>query len=129
MSNPKRAEVEIELGTHTYTIKPTFQVMCEIEDSTGCGIIELGERMTRMQFGIQDVTKILYPPLKDQKNQDTGKPWTYEDLGQALLEKGFPLVAGPLSQFFAFSLGYDPDTPANGAGKRPTKKRSRRGKR
>lgn len=39
MSNPHRGEVEIRLGSRTWTMRPTHEAIVEIEEATGLGIL------------------------------------------------------------------------------------------
>lgn len=113
MANKKRGEVDLVLQGETYTLRPTFQALEEIESSMGMGLIEIGSNFTQQAFRMTDVVKILHPIMRHHDNPDTGKPWTYHELGEAIIQQGFTETVPVLGAFFAYALGVDPEEEAD----------------
>ena len=47
MANKARGEVELALGGEVYVLRPTFGAVCEIEDTIGTNLFDIGRRLER----------------------------------------------------------------------------------
>lgn len=85
MPNDLRGEIEINLGGQTYLMRPSFQVMREIEMLTRMDINPLGKKFSLAQQGIQDVTAVLYAGIRGGGNTKL----KYDEVGEMVYRKGF----------------------------------------
>ena len=53
MANKHRGEVEVRLGGRTWTMRPAFQALAEIEGTTGLGFAAVVKPFADSQFGWQ----------------------------------------------------------------------------
>lgn len=60
MANKLRNEIDIVLCGRDFTLRPTFECLCEIETRTGKGIIELLQDIMALKFRGKDVSIILW---------------------------------------------------------------------
>lgn len=100
MTNNTRGEIEVTLGGERHTMRPTFQAMCEIENTTEMGLVELAQRFSEGRFGGQHVTAIILAGLRGAYND----PPSYEEIGEQVVKQGFQDLAGPVSAFLAVLL-------------------------
>ncbi|MFQ5783600.1 MAG: gene transfer agent family protein [Alphaproteobacteria bacterium] len=59
MANAERGEIDVTFDGASYTLRPTFQALCEIEDETGMGIAAIVQRFRKAEFGVREVTAIM----------------------------------------------------------------------
>ena len=93
MANTHRGEVNITLAGSEYTLRPTFNVIAQIEDSCGAGIVTLATSASNIgEMSLSDVTKIIYMLLVEQ---DDFKD--ISELGSIIMAEGvlsfMPIVA------------------------------------
>lgn len=104
MANPHRGEVEVTLDGKSWTLRPTFEALCEIEDSTGVGIAVMLRRFGEGSFGVRDVAAILAAGIAA-----TGKPAPgIERIGEIVVEQGIASFVAPIGVFLAGAVGIDP---------------------
>ena len=60
MANAARGEVVFVAAGRTYTLRPTFEALCAIEDRLGIGLIELAERITQRRHGVRDIASAIF---------------------------------------------------------------------
>lgn len=50
MANKQRGELDVTVGGTVYTLRPTFDCFCELEDLVGKGMLELLQAINRGHF-------------------------------------------------------------------------------
>jgi hypothetical protein len=102
MANRLRGESEITLGGVTYHLRPTFAAIMEIEDRLG-GVVPLAVRAARGEFGLKDLTVIVWATL----NAVEGQKLELAAVGDFILERGIaettPMVRDVLTQILGGS--------------------------
>lgn len=97
MANRLRGESEITLGGVTYRLRPTFAAIMEIEDRLG-GVVPLAVRAARGEFGLKDLTVIVWAAL----NAVEGQRLELAAVGDFILARGIaeitPIVRDVLTQ-------------------------------
>ncbi len=105
MANKHRGEVDITLLGKTWTLRPTFGALAEIEDATGMGLAAIVQRFASGAFGIADVAIVLREGMRavrdDVPDLETIKP--------AIVEEGFGTYALAAGEFLGNAvLGDNP---------------------
>ncbi len=122
MTNESRNEVEVVLDGKTWTMRPTFQRLREIEHKTGRGALELlgligADRAHLDQFAI-----ILEYGLKDANES----PPDFEQIGEWLVRDGVnPLI--PAIAVYLGSVAVGSDAKKLLAPRRRTRKKAAAG--
>ena len=101
MANPHRGEVEITLAGKTYTMRPTFEALCEIEDRTGVGLAVQLRRFAEGTFGVRDVAAILSAGIRASDKAAPG----IDEIGQIIVEEGIAPFAEAIGVFLAGTVG------------------------
>ncbi len=104
MANLLRGEVDVVLGAATYTMRPTFQAICELEAKIGCNLYQLALRFQEGQFTLQEITSIVWFGLR---GVNTDLPFTYDALGNMIVQAGIVNFLKYASQFLASALGIE----------------------
>ena len=120
MANKHRGEVDITLLGESWTLRPTFGAMCEIEDETEMAILELARVFQNGRFGGRHVTAVICAGLRAAYDD----PPDYETVGGFVVKDGFHKHAGPVGEFLAILLSGEPQ-PKGDRKKREQKKKSR----
>ncbi len=64
MANLQRGEIPIKLDGVEYTLRPTFNAICEIESRTGLGIAQLILKAESGNTTLKDVVYIIWAGIK-----------------------------------------------------------------
>ncbi|WP_439816226.1 gene transfer agent family protein [Zavarzinia sp. CC-PAN008] len=106
MANPHRGEVDLVIGPHHLTLRPTFEALVEIEERAGTGLIPLTRRFLSRDFGLKDALAVIGPAAKAGGRVP-------DDLGPALVAHGLVGLGPALAGFLVRAVaGPDPATPA-----------------
>ena len=73
MTNPLKGEVNLTIGKETYKARLTVDSIVRIEESIGCGILKLAQRMADADIRISDVVSILTIALRGGGNDIQAK--------------------------------------------------------
>ena len=119
MANRHRGEVEVMLGGARYTLRPTFEALCEIEDRTGLGLVELARRFWEGRFGARQLAVVLWAGIRAAG----GDAPDYERIGQLVVEQGFQDLAGPVARFLAGVIGGEEDEEEEDTASAPAPKK------
>jgi len=119
MANRHRGEVEVTLGGARYTLRPTFEALCEIEDRTGLGLVELARRFWEGRFGARQLAVVLWAGIRAAG----GEAPDYERIGRLVVEQGFQDLAGPVARFLAGVIGGEEEEDAAPAPKKKARTR------
>ena len=84
---PEWPSNDLTLDGKTWSLRPTFDALVRIEQSLGVGIVPLLYRYQSQQYGITDVTRILYEGIRAAHGNETPQ---FADLGEAVLRAGLP---------------------------------------
>ena len=100
MANKHRGEIEVKLAGKTWTIRPAFQALAEIEGITGLGIAAVVRRFTKGEFGIDDVAAVIAAGIRAAHDDAPD----FESVKRAIVEEGFNKFAVVASEFLAGAL-------------------------
>jgi hypothetical protein len=64
MVNPRRGELNLQLGTTQYKGKVTLDVLVRIESTMGCGVVKIAQRLSEGDLRISDILAILTPVIR-----------------------------------------------------------------
>lgn len=102
MSNALIGELDITVNEKSYTLRPTFEGLIEIEKRANCSLAQLTNRILLGIAGITDVTAIIYGGIYGHSE---GKPpITHGDIGQQIMKHGYCNLLGECGQFVAASI-------------------------
>ena len=77
MTNPLKGEISLNIGGTEYKARLTVDAIMQIENSVGCGILKLAQRMSEADIRVSDIIAVLTPALrgggKDMKHGDVSK--------------------------------------------------------
>lgn len=111
MANRERGEVSIEVGGKAYTLRPTFDAMCEFEELTGKTVDDLFEDVLKSKLsGLRAVTWCL---LQDVHAAEIK---TLKDASRWIDEAGVDAVRDAVER--ALGLNQAPE-PAQGGTEAP----------
>jgi hypothetical protein len=68
MTNPLKGQIEVTLGSQTYTARLTVDSIIKIETAVGCGIIKLAQKMGDADIRITDLITVLLHALRGGGN-------------------------------------------------------------
>jgi hypothetical protein len=96
MHNNLRSEVSIELGGKMYNLRPTFQTLCEIENSCNMSVITLLMKFDQRGIFLKELVAIVKSGLKGAGHR------VPKNLIEILHKKGFteilPIICSFLKQ-------------------------------
>ena len=101
MANSLRKEVEFDLDGRTYTVRPTFRKMSEIETRFGAGI-PLLSKLASCQVSVAEIAALVHIMIRDQP----GAP-AMKDLNDIVFEAGALSLLGPVGEFINNGLKTD----------------------
>lgn len=96
-ANPHRGEVSVTLDGREYKLRPTFQALVEIEQATGCGLVELTRRFIDGKHSMRDIASILVAGINAGR-EPGAPPVRFEQIGPWAYEAGFLRVTEPCLQ-------------------------------
>ena len=114
MANKQRGEVEVRLAGKTWTMRPTFQALCEIEGRTGVGITTLARRCHEGDFGAGPIVAVLWAGIRATHDDAPD----HDEVGRLVVAEGVIGFAAPALEFLLAALLGD------GAGKKVEKKKA-----
>jgi len=90
MANQQRGETTIVLGEESYTLRPSFEAMCEIEDHLNCSMLELVTKFQQGDLRFKATAMIIWAGIHGSQ-EDGFKPKTpptLEDVGNSIRKHG-----------------------------------------
>jgi len=119
VANRLRGEVELEIAGKTWTLRPSFAAICEIEDQTRMTIEDVFGIGLARNLGVGMTAIIIHAGIRAAHGDDAP---SFAELGDALVEHGYkkthaPLVEpgaanylgyGGLVLFLTGAMGFDP---------------------
>ena len=100
MTNKVRGEIEVELAGKTWTMRPAFGALAEIEGRTGLGMAAVVKRFTEGVFGIDDLAAVIAAGIRAAHDDAPD----FESVKRAIVEEGFNEFAVVASEFLAGAL-------------------------
>ncbi len=97
MANKHRGEVDITLLGESWTLRPTFGALAEIEDATGLGLAAVVQRFASGAFGIADVAIVLREGMRAVRDDAPD----LEAIKPAIIEEGFGKYALAAGEFLS----------------------------
>lgn len=94
MSDNPLQEVAIAFGGKTYRVRPTFEVLVNIEAATGQACRALGLKVWNGEAGVSEMAAIVNVILRSQ-----GDTRTLGETGEQMMEEGFLHLIDPLGSF------------------------------
>jgi Phage tail tube protein, GTA-gp10 len=83
MANKARGEVKLELGGEVHVLRPTFGAVCEIEDTIGTNLFDIGRRLERAEVTAQELVKLTHACIAQ-----SGSSIELDKLGEMIVEQG-----------------------------------------
>jgi len=90
-ANGPEPNIDLTLGEMTYSLRPTFGALMRIEQALGAGIGALRLRFLRSEYGVGEVTRIVYEGIRAVLGNDAPK---IEEIGEAIIRHGLDNEAG-----------------------------------
>ena len=124
MANKQRGEMALNLGPKKYVLRPSFQLLCEIEEALGVGLITFARRLMAGEFGVREIATVFAVAVRDQDGPDT------EETGKLIVQDGVAQYVGTLTEFLTTALsgnqkegpqreGHCHPPPRNGKAEKP----------
>lgn len=88
----------VTLGPHTYTLRPSFAALLQLEQRTGCGLVTLARRFADGSFTLADAEAVLRAGIEGAGQSAPA------ELGLLLVQSGLAGVAQPLAAFLHLAL-------------------------
>lgn len=99
MTNPMKGQVNLDLGDKTYKARLTIDAIMQIEESVGCGIIKLAQRMADGDIKMVDIVFTLLPALRGGGNDFTDK-----EVKEIVGDIGIVASAKAVAELLTFTL-------------------------
>jgi hypothetical protein len=107
MTNRRRGEVAVELGTKRYTLCLTLGALAELEDAFGAAdLVALAERFASGRLSARDLLKLLAVALRGG-----GHALTDDEVAGLPLDGGIEALAEALGDCLAAAFGSAPANP------------------
>ena len=100
MANKQRGEVEVCFAGKTWTMRPAFGALAEIEGRTGLGMAAVVRRFAEGELGIDDVAAVIGAGIGAAHDDAPD----FESVKRAVVEEGFNKFAVVASEFLAGAL-------------------------
>ena len=94
VANRARGEVTLSLGGQAYVLSPSFGAVCQIEDTLGTSLYEIGRRLESAEITARDLVAFAQACLAS-----AGHAVERDRLGALIVEDGTHAVIGVLLDF------------------------------
>ncbi len=112
MANPLRGEVDIRLAGKAYTLRPTFQALCELEQRAGSNLYHIARRFEDGSFTLLDITCVVWSGIRGTLGASAP---TFEDIGEHIVLQGVANMVDPACRYMAGALGVEIERTADGS--------------
>ena len=99
--NKVRGETTITLGDRSVVLRPTFEVLVEIEEITGLSAPLLLRRFAFNDVRVRDLAAIVWASAKAVDAEAAG---SFVAMGEAIVRVGVAELIAPIGDFYAGSL-------------------------
>jgi len=100
MTNPKRGELEINLGQQKYKAKVTMDGIARIESACGCGIVKVLNKLSDGDLTTTEICNILLPIIRSGGNDIQIK-----DVQKAVWDAGLADAMKAVAEVMGQALG------------------------
>ena len=100
MSNPKRGELSLTMGSETYHCKLNMDTIMRMEQNCGRGILTIANGLSKAEMSASDMIAILTPVLRSR-----GLDLKDRDVGKLIFEAGFTEGLRCIAEVIAFLIG------------------------
>jgi hypothetical protein len=115
MANKERGEVEVSLNGSTYIMRPTHNVITEIESRLGIGIFRVASRLRMADYWFTDISVIICEGIKGGV-LDPKEALSQDDVSRMIAEKGLDDYIQPTIQLISQMI-----TSKDSGGKKKTR--------
>lgn len=131
MANKQRGEVTLRLCGTDYTLRPTFEALCELEDRAGGSVLAMIASMEGGQIRLKELTHIIWSGMY---GYDAEAAPGVSEVGEFVLQEGLVSVIkqtdgngeNVITQFLVNGILGDEEVVSEPA-KKPVKKKAKRG--
>lgn len=109
MTNPKRGEFNLSLGTTIYKCKLNLDTMVRIEQNIGGSLLKLATKMQDADISASQVVAILTPVIRS-----SGKDVKDNDVKKIIWETGITDSIRAVAEIIAFIVGADEEVEDQG---------------
>jgi len=136
MANKQRGEVTLELAGKKYTLRPSFEAICELEDLLDKGIMEIVSILHSGNVRLKFIAAVIWAGMW---GYDKDKTPTFIEVGELVMETGITEVitqgdadGGALANFLLNGVTGDSKSKSEGSSSgnakvETVKKKHRRG--
>jgi len=89
MANQQRGEVTLKLCGMDYTLRPTFESLCELEDRTNSSVLQTIASMRGGDIRLKELTHIIWSGMFGYDAENTPE---VEVIGKLIIEEGLTNV-------------------------------------
>ena len=111
MANPLRAELTIKLGGKEYTLRPTFEAMCEFEELVDLSALGVMARLQNLETArLVYLSAAIWTGMKGFVDYEPSKLnliLTHAEIGKMIQEQGFTDFLAPVTQYLSNALMTD----------------------
>lgn len=101
MQVTKNGEIKIKFNKKTFTLIPTFKVLCAIEDELNKSIIDITNSLANNTLRLQEVITIMSHGIKSSDEQLLDA----DTLGELMLSSGLAETMQIVAKFLELGLG------------------------
>lgn len=110
MANKEIGEVDVDLGGVEYTLRPSFTALCEIEARAGMGLLKIAALIASQDITVKTIASVIYGGVMGHKGKGQPMPFSFDDLGEKIMEQGVMKFVPPVMVFLAGAMtGRHPD--------------------
>jgi hypothetical protein len=99
MTNPKRGEFQMELGSQNWKARVTMDGLARIEQACGCGILKILQKLSDGDLTTSEICSVLLPIVRSGGNDVTIK-----DIQSAVWEGGLAKAMTITGETLAIAL-------------------------
>lgn len=85
MANKQRGEVTLELVGDKYTLRPTFEALCELEDMLNIGILDIVAILHSGDVRLKFISAVTWAGIRGYSKDEAP---SYEEVGEMVLKTG-----------------------------------------
>jgi hypothetical protein len=112
LPNKYRSTFEIELNGVEYTLRPSFEAICQFNDITGMDVFDaLTQLNDTKKLGVKIIASCIWAGIKGEYEfQGEGlKCPSYNKIGEECQKHGFPNCLGFAIDFLTYAVASDDD--------------------
>lgn len=111
--NPQRGDIAVTILGRSFTLRPSFEAIAEIEGRTGLGLLPLFRKFQMQDYGGRDVVNVVVPAVTAAMGADVAS-----ELPALIVRHGFVKLQPAIGEFLTRAMGGEDlgktDAPAAG---------------